>query len=101
VKRIEIIISERWLQDINDILRDANVSGMSYHRIEGRSRAKVTEFIPKFKIEVVVRDDQVQELVKTILDQAGGDLSTGGKVFVLDVPMAVDLATKNMGENAL
>lgn len=101
MKKIEIIISDRWLQDVNKILTEANVGGMSYHRIEGRSRAKVTEFIPKFKIEVVVRDEQVEGLINKLLGRIGGEISTSGKIFVVDVPTAVDLASKKTGEDAI
>ncbi len=101
MKLIEIIIPDRQVHDINRILREADVGGMSYYRIEGRSKAKATEFIPKYKIEVVVRDDQVEELISRIVDKVGGDLNTGGKIFVVDVTTAVDLSTKKRGEAAI
>ena len=101
MKLINIIVPDRQLHDVNRILREADVGGMSYHRIEGRSKAKATEFIPKYKIEVVVRDDQVEELISRIVDRVGGDINTGGKIFVADVITAVDLSTKKRGEAAI
>ena len=101
MKLIEIIIPDTQLHYVNRILREVDVGGMSYHRIEGRSKANATEFIPKYKIEVVVRDDQVEELISKIVDRVGGDINTGGKIFVVDVTTAVDLSTKKRGEAAI
>lgn len=101
MKLINIIVPDRQLHYVNRILREADVGGMSYYRIEGRSKAKATEFIPKYKIEVVVSDDKVEELITNIVDRIGGDLNTGGKIFVVDVTTAVDLPTKKRGEAAI
>ena len=101
MKLINIIVPDRQLHHVNRILREADVGGMSYYRIEGRSKAKATEFIPKYKIEVVVRDEQVEELISRIGDGVGGDITTGGKIFVVDVTAAVDLSTRKKGEAAI
>jgi nitrogen regulatory protein P-II 1 len=57
------------------------------------------EYIPRTKIEVVVKDDQVEELISKITDTLGKDL--GGKIFVVDVPIAVDIRTKKRGDAAI
>ena len=112
MKRIEIIIPDRKLPAVNNILKEANVGGISYHRIEGRGKARpitvgrgtsdyVPEFIPRLQVEVVVRDEQVEGLISKIVDRVGGDISTGGKIFVVDVPVVVDLATKKRNEAAI
>ncbi len=112
MKKLEIIIPNRRLQDVSEILKDANTGGMSYSRIEGRGRIKPEavavgrgtmhykpEFIPRLKVEVVVKDEQVEGLLKAFTDKIGD--SIGGKIFVVDVPTAVDLATKKTGDNAI
>ena len=40
MKKLELIIPDRRLQDVSEILKDANTGGMSYYRIEGRGRIK-------------------------------------------------------------
>jgi nitrogen regulatory protein PII len=54
------------LKDANEMIRDANTGGMRYYRIEGRGGIKVEyasgkhcvpEFIPRIKVEVVVKDE--------------------------------------------
>jgi len=114
MKRIEIIIPDRKLYAVSNILKEANITGMSYYGIQGRSKVKAKpssvaigtaeyelEFMPKLKVEVVVRDEQVEELITKLVDQIGGDITTGGKIFVVDVPMAVDLTTKKRGEDVI
>jgi len=114
MKRIEIIIPDRKLYAVSNILKEANITGMSYYGIQGRSKVKIKtssiamgaadyelEFMPKLKVEVVVRDEQVEELITKFVDQIGGDIATGGKIFVVDVPVAVDLATKKRGETVI
>jgi nitrogen regulatory protein P-II 1 len=112
MKRVEIIIPHRMLTAAHDILKEVNVGGMSHYRIEGSGRVKpqpVTtqrgtsqtqpEYIPRTKIEVVVKDEQVEEIISKITDRLSGDL--GGKIFVVDIPIAVDLATKKRGEEVI
>jgi nitrogen regulatory protein P-II 1 len=111
MKRIEIIIPHRMLADAHGILKEVNVGGMSHYRIEGSGRVKAQpvtsqrgtsqrqpEYIPRTKVEVVVRDEQVEELISKITDRLSTEL--GGEIFV-DVPIAVDLATKKRGEDVI
>jgi nitrogen regulatory protein P-II 1 len=112
MKRIEIIIPHRMLADAHRILKEVNVGGMSHYRIEGSGRVKAQpvtsqrgtsqrqpEYIPRTKVEVVVRDKQVEELISKITDRLSTEL--GVKIFVVDVPIAVDLATKKRGEDVI
>ena len=100
------------LADAHGILKEANVGGMSHYRIEGSGRIKpqpVTtqrgtsqtqpEYIPRTKVEVVVKDEQVEEIISKITDRLSSEL--GGKIFVVDVPIAVDIASKKRGEDAI
>jgi nitrogen regulatory protein P-II 1 len=112
MKRIEIIIPHRELKEAHEILKKVNTGGMSYYTIEGSGRIKADpvfigrgtmqakpEYIPRTKIEVVVKDDQVEDIISKITDTLGKDL--GGKIFVVDVPIAVDIRTKKRGDAAI
>jgi len=74
MKRIKLIILHRKLEDADEILKDVNAGGMSYYRIEGAGKIKAEpftvgrgttqgqpEYIPRTKVEVVVKDDQVED----------------------------------------
>jgi nitrogen regulatory protein P-II 1 len=109
---MEIIIPHRRLGDVSEILRNANTGGMSHYRIQGRGKVKAEpveiargtarytpEFIPRTKVEVIIRDDQVETLIDKLAETLGDAL--GGKLFVTDVHVAVDLSTKKRGEYAI
>ena len=99
MKKLEIIIPERCLPDVSDIIKEARATGYSFYSIVGKG--DVPEFHTKVKVEVVVRDEQVDEIIKKAIDRIGGDIKTGGKIFVSDVATAVDLVTKKKGESAI
>jgi len=43
VKRLEIIIPHRRLDDVKEILKSANTGGMSHYKSEGRGKVKAQE----------------------------------------------------------
>jgi nitrogen regulatory protein P-II 1 len=112
MKRVEIIIPHRKLGDAHEILKDINSGGMSYYTVEGSGKIKAEpiivgrgstqtqpDYVPRTKVEVVVKDHQVDELISKITDKLGSEL--GGKIFVVDVPIAVDIGTKKRGDDAI
>ena len=113
MKKFEIIIPHRRLDDVSEILKSANTGGMSHYKIEGRGKVKAQEvavgrgtmkytpeYIPRTKVEVIIMDDQVESLISKLVERLGGD-ALGGKLFVTDVPLAVDLSTNKRGESAI
>ena len=112
MKKIELIIPDSKLKDAHAILGNVNSGGMSYYTVEGSGRVKAEgiivgrgtiqtqpEYIPRTKIDAIVKDDQVEELVSELTDILGSEL--GGKIFVSDIPIAVDLRTKKTGIDAI
>jgi len=113
VKKLEIIIPHRRLDDVNEILKSANTGGMSHYKVEGRGKVKAQEvavgrgtmkytpeYIPRTKVEVIVKDDQLESLINKLVEKLGGD-TLGGKLFVSDIHVAVDLTTAKRGESAI
>jgi len=114
MKRIELIIPHRELKEAHEILKDVNTGGMSIYKIEGTGKGTrniypITvgrgtmntqpNYVPRTKIEAVVKDEQVEDLILKFTDKLGSEL--GGKIFVVDVPIAVDIRTKKRGEAAI
>jgi nitrogen regulatory protein P-II 1 len=112
MKKIEVIIPDSKLRDAHAILGNVNSGGMSYYTVEGSGRVKAEgiivgrgtietqpEYIPRTKIDAIVKDDQIEELVSELTDKLGSEL--GGKIFVSDIPFAVDLRTKKTGIDAI
>lgn len=114
MKRLDIIIPHENLTDVNRILREHKVGGMSFYDIKGRGRAKyetvpvgtgVLRYTPEFgyrtKIEVLATDNVVKAIVEDVLKNLGGGPSAIGKIFVYDVAEAYDIGTREGGEAAL
>jgi nitrogen regulatory protein P-II 1 len=112
MKKIELIIPDSKLKDAHAILGNVNSGGMSYYTVEGSGRVKAEgiivgrgtiqtqpEYIPRTKIDAIVKDDQVDELVSELTDKLGSEM--GGKIFVSDIPIAVDLRSKKTGIDAI
>ena len=112
MKKIELIIPDSNLKDAHAILKNVNSGGMSYYTAEGSGRVKAKgiivgrgtiqtqpEYVPRTKVDVIVKDDQVDHLVSELADRLGSELR--GKIFVMDIPNAVDIRTKKTGEDAI
>ena len=57
------------------------------------------EFIPRTKIESVVKDDAVEIIVNNLLEKLSNKI--GGKIFITDIQEAIDIRTKSRGNSAL
>lgn len=114
MKKVEIIVPHRAVDDINVLFKDMHIGGMSVTRIEGRGRVKAQpvatgrgvtfftpEFVPRSKIEVVVKDELVEQIISKVLEKFGGDASLGGKIFVSEVITAADLVKRTRDEEAI
>ncbi|MFZ0554717.1 MAG: P-II family nitrogen regulator [Nitrososphaeraceae archaeon] len=113
MKKMEIIIPHRKLNEVSEILKSANTGGMTHYKVAGRGITKAEavavgrgttqytpEFIPRTKVEVIIKDDQVENLINKLVESFGGD-TLGGKLFITDVPIVVDLSTNTRGESAI
>jgi nitrogen regulatory protein P-II 1 len=112
VKKIEAIIKPFKLDDVKDALHDAGVSGITVTEVKGFGRQKghtelyrgaeyVIDFLPKVKIEVVVEDGLVDNVVEAIAESARTGRIGDGKIFVLDVEQAVRIRTGDRGADAI
>ncbi len=112
MKKIEAIIKPFKLDDVKEKLTEIGVKGMTITEVKGFGRQKghteiyrgaeyVVDFIPKVKIEVVVTDDQVEEVVEAICETARTGKIGDGKIFIIPVENAIRIRTKEQGEFAL
>ena len=78
MKKIEAIIKPFKLDDVKDRLREIGVQGMTVYEVKGfgrtggkkevyRGSAYVVDFVPKVRIEIVVKDEIVRDVVEAIL----------------------------------
>ena len=66
-----------------------------------RGAEYVVDFIPKAKVEIVVADEQVEQIIETILSAVKTGKIGDGKIFVLPVEEVVRVRTGEKGEEAI
>ncbi len=112
MKKVEAIIKPFKLEEVKDALAKVGVQGLTVTEVKGFGRQKghkelyrgaeyVVEFLPKVKMEIVVRDDVLEEVVKAIVTTASTGRIGDGKIFVLPVDEAVRIRTGETGESVL
>ena len=112
MKKIEAIIKPFKLDDVKEKLSEVGIKGMTVSEVRGFGRQKghteiyrgaeyVVDFLPKIKVEVVVPDDHVAEVVEAIRQAAYTGKIGDGKIFVVPVEECVRIRTGEQGEMAL
>lgn len=110
--KIECIIRPERFDEVNAALTDAGITGLTVSEARGcgRQRGFVEKFrgleyqvrlLPKMKLEIVVRDEQVKDVVRAVLDAARTGEVGDGKVFLSRIDDAVRIRTGERGESAL
>ncbi len=112
MKIIEAIMQPFKLNDVTEALMGIGVEGMTVSEVKGFGHQKggqeryngnvfISIFVPKIKIEVVVEDRLVQNVIDTITCYAKTDGAGDGRIFVIDLVAAVRIKTGPMFEPAL
>ncbi|CUU36116.1 MAG: P-II family nitrogen regulator [Armatimonadetes bacterium] len=112
MKRVEAIIRPVRFEAVKEALNDIGVYGMTVTDVRGFGRQQghtekyrgstyTVNLLPKIKIEVVVPDSQVEEVVSAILEAAHTGEIGDGKIFIAEVEEAVRIRTGERGESAL
>jgi nitrogen regulatory protein P-II 1 len=112
MKKIEAIIKPHKLDDVKDRLRQIGVSGMTVYEVKGfgrtggktevyRGSSYVVDFVPKARIEIVVKDSLTNEVVQAIASTAKTGKIGDGKIFVSAVEEAIRIRTGETGEDAV
>lgn len=112
MKLVMAIIKPFKLDEVREALTPLGVQGLTVSEVKGFGRQKgqteiyrgaeyVVNFLPKVKIEVVVKDEMVQRVVETIQSAAHTGKIGDGKIFVSDVAQVVRIRTGETDADAL
>ena len=112
MKKIEAVIQPYKLDDVKDALIAIGVDGMTLSEVRGHGRQKGhtetyrgqeynVDLLPKVKVEVVVQDGRMEEVLKTLTTAARTGKIGDGKVFVYDVAQAIRIRNGDQGESAI
>ncbi|ADQ41286.1 nitrogen regulatory protein P-II [Caldicellulosiruptor acetigenus I77R1B] len=112
MKKIECIIRPEKLEEVKDALNQLGIKGMTVSQVMGCGLQKGrTEYyrgveininlLPKVKIELIVKDSEVDRIVNTIVKVARSGKIGDGKIFIYNVENAVRIRTGEQGETAI
>ncbi len=112
MKKIEAIIKPFKLDDVREALSEIGVTGMTVTEVKGFGRQKghtelyrgaeyVVDFLPKVKLEVVVKEDQVERCIEAISKAARTGKIGDGKIFVYPVEQVIRIRTGESGPDAI
>ncbi|MCK4349457.1 MAG: P-II family nitrogen regulator [Candidatus Krumholzibacteria bacterium] len=112
MKKIEAYIKPFKIDEVKESLMEIGVGGMTVTEVKGFGRQKghtelyrgseyKVDFLPKVKIEVVIKKEDVERVVDAIVKAARTGQIGDGKIFVLNVEDAVRIRTGESGEEVL
>jgi nitrogen regulatory protein P-II 1 len=112
MKKIEAVIKPFKLDEVKEGLSAIGVQGITVTEVRGFGRQKghtelyrgteyAVDFLTKIKLEIIVRDEQVADVVAVIERTARTGKIGDGKIFVLPIGEVVRIRTGERGGNAI
>ena len=110
--KIEAVLQPSKLDAVKDALLEVGIEGMTILEARGHGRQKGhTEFyrgreytvdlLPKIKLEIVLRDEVVEQAVNAVIKAAQTGKIGDGKIFLTRVDETIRIRNEERGNNAL
>ena len=114
MKMVTAVIQPKRLDSVREALSEVGVTGITATEVKGFGRQKghtelyrgaefVVEFLPKVKLEIAITDEQVEEVIETIVTACkinGGKIGDG-KIFVTSLEQVIRIRTGETGPEAV
>ena len=112
MKKIEAIIKPFKLDDVKEALGRLGIEGMTITEVKGFGRQRghtelyrgaeyIVDFLPKVKVEVLLADDRLDEVIEALQTAAHTGRIGDGKLFVIPVEEAIRIRTNERGVAAI
>ena len=112
MKKVEAIIKPFKLDAVKDQLNEIGIKGITVSEVKGFGRQKghtelyrgaeyVVDFLPKIKLEIIVSDALLDDVINTIMKTAQTGRIGDGKIFVTDLVDTIRIRTGERGEEAI
>jgi nitrogen regulatory protein P-II 1 len=112
MKKVELIIRPEKLEDAKEILNELSIHGMTVTMVSGCGNQKGRKsvyrgaeceinLLPKVKIETVVHDEVLDDLISMITERIKTGEVGDGKIFIYNVEQAVRIRTGESGDHAI
>ncbi|WP_202318767.1 P-II family nitrogen regulator [Archaeoglobus neptunius] len=112
MKKVEAIVRPEKFQDVKAALEKKGFYGMTVTEVRGRGkqrgmriqfrgRTMEVDLLPKVKLELVVRNEDVEKVIELIVSSAFTGNTGDGKIFIIPVEEAVRIRTGERGDGSL
>jgi nitrogen regulatory protein PII len=112
MKMLIAIIKPFKLDEVREAIMEAGIAGVTVSEVKGFGRQKghtelyrgaeyQVDFLPKVKLEIAVKDDDVERLVEAITQSANTGKVGDGKIFIQPLEQVVRIRTGELDEEAL
>lgn len=112
MKMLTAIIKPFKLDEVREAIMDAGIAGVTVSEVKGFGRQKghtelyrgaeyQVDFLPKVKLEIAVKSEDVDRLVEAITMAANTGKVGDGKIFIQSVEQVVRIRTGELDEEAL
>lgn len=112
MKKIEAIVKPFKLDEVKNALTKIGVQGMTITEVKGFGRQRghtevyrgaeyTIDFIPKIKIDLIVSDELVPQVIETIERAARTGKIGDGKIFLSSVEEVIRIRTGERGKDAI
>jgi nitrogen regulatory protein PII len=112
VKLITTIIKPFKLDDVKDALKSIGIQGMTVSEVKGfgrqgghtetyRGSEYAIDFVPKMKLELVIDDARIDQVVEAISKAASTGKIGDGKIWISDVNTIIRIRTGEVGSDAI
>jgi nitrogen regulatory protein P-II 1 len=115
MKMVQVIIRAERMPDLKEHLRSIGVGGMTVYTVSGWSKKRELhlqwrgqpvsyDLIPRTKFEIVIPDEQLDTVIRTITERARSGSSGDhgdGIIFVSTIEHAINIATLEKDEKGI
>ena len=112
MKKIEAIIKPFKLDEVKEALSKVGVSGLTVFEVKGFGRQKghtelyrgaeyVVDFLPKIKLEFIINDEILEEVIETIKSSAHTGKIGDGKIFISSIEEIIRIRTGEKNSDAI
>ena len=112
MKKVEAVIKPFKLDEVKGALNEIGIQGLTISEVKGYGRQKghtelyrgaeyMIDFIPKIKLEIIVSDIMIPQVLEAIEKSAKTGRIGDGKIFVIPVETVIRIRTGETGEDAL
>jgi nitrogen regulatory protein P-II 1 len=112
MKKVEAIIKPFKLDDVKEAINELELTGMTVSEVKGYGRQQghselyrgaeyVVDFLPKIKVEIAVKEEDLDRVLEAITTAAKTGKIGDGKIFVSSIEKTIRIRTGEEDDDAL